>query len=126
MGRPESLHDCSPGLLRIVRHFWPYLRKHKGLIAGSLASLFVGVGLRLLEPWPLKFVFDRVIDPVRRGGSPGTPAVDALDPMTLLGLSALAVVVITTLRATADFLNTVGFAQIGNRVLTEVRDDLYR
>ena len=109
-----------------MRHFWPHIRKQRALIVGSLLALFAEVGLRLLEPWPLKFVLDRVIVTTPAGGLSGIPAIDALDPITLLTLSALGVVVIVGLRALAAYCNTVSFALIGNRVLTEVRSELYR
>src|SRR5688500_11534397 len=46
--------------------------------------------------------------------------------MNLLMTSAAAIFVITCLRAVAEYANTVGFALVGNRVLTDVRGDLYR
>jgi ATP-binding cassette subfamily B protein len=41
-------------------------------------------------------------------------------------LAALSVIVITGLRALAAYWNTIGFAKLGNRVLTKVRTQLYR
>src|SRR3989449_7459638 len=46
--------------------------------------------------------------------------------MSVLTLAAVAVVVITGLRAVAAYWQTIGFAQIGNRVLRKVRTQLYR
>jgi ATP-binding cassette, subfamily B, bacterial len=121
MSRPETLPQTVPGFWRMLRRFWPYIRKRTGLVAGSLLALCAEVLLRLLEPWPLKFVFDRIIaPPTDAGGAPAT------DTMTLLTLAALAVVAITGLRAVTAYASTVGFALVGNRVLTEVRADLYR
>lgn len=126
MGRPQTMHQLLPALWRLIRHFWPYIRKRRGLVAGSLSALLAEVGFRLLEPWPLKFVFDRVIVTAPSGGRSGIPVIDALAPMPLLALCALGVVIITGLRALAAYTSTVGFALIGNRVLTDVRSDLYR
>ncbi|CAN5268461.1 ABC transporter ATP-binding protein [soil metagenome] len=123
MARPDSLKQTLPGLTRFVSHFWPYMRKYKGLMAGSMMALLAQVVLRILEPWPLKFIFDRVLVPQQ---APEIVAPNALDPLTVLTLSAVALVVITGLRALVSYLSTVGFAIIGNRVLTEVREDLYR
>jgi len=124
--RPQTIKESLPGLWRIMRHFWPYLRKQRALIAGSSLALFAEIGLRLLEPWPLKFVFDRLIVTKPIGGLLGIPTIEGLDPMTLLIFAALGLVAITGLRALAEYYNTVGFALIGNRVLTEVRNELYR
>src|SRR3990170_5779316 len=88
--RPQKLQESLPSLWRIMRHFWPYIRKQRALILGSFLALFVEVVLRLLEPWPLKFVLDRVIVNAPAGGLSNIPAIDTLKPMTLLTLSALA------------------------------------
>jgi ATP-binding cassette subfamily B protein len=109
----------------MVRYFWPYVRKQRALVASSLSMLFAGVGLRLLEPWPLKLVFDRVLSGNLYGASSGFRAIDTLPSTTLLTLSAVAVVVIVGLRALADYGRSVGFFLIGTRVTTEVRNELY-
>ena len=70
-------------------------------MASSLLALFAEVGLRLLEPWPLKFVFDYIIGSQPRQGQV-LSALQSLDSMTLLTLAAVAVVVITGLRAGAS------------------------
>jgi ATP-binding cassette subfamily B protein len=124
MARPLTIQEALPGLWRITRHFWPHLRKQRLLVAGSVGALFAEVGLQLLEPWPLKFVFDRVITPSKSGS--GVAFVDKLDPMVVLTLAAIGLVAVTGLRALASYANTVGFALVGNRVLTDVRSALYR
>ena len=126
MARPQTISEALPGVWGIIRHFSPYIRKQRGLIAGSTFALFAEVALRALEPLPLKFVFDYVIAPKAGGGTLNFAAIKALDPVTLLTFAALAVVALIGLRAVAAYLNTVGFALVGNRVLTEVRTDLYR
>ena len=126
MPAAQELKKKIPGLRRISSYFWPHVRQYRGLIAGSMLALFAEVGLRLLEPWPLKLVFDQVISrgSGRRQWLPA--ALTGLAPTTLLGLAAGAVVVITGLRALASYWQTIGFAQIGNRVLRRVREQLYR
>jgi len=127
MAGPETLRTSLPTLAQFVRRFWPYVRKQRAMIAASFSALFAEIALRLLEPWPLKFVFDRIFaSHHRRAIVSSIPAVNALDPLTLIGLSALAVVFITGLRAVAAYWNTIGFTLVGNRVLTEVREELYR
>lgn len=118
--------ETLPGLGRIVRRFSPYVRKQRHMVAGSMAALFFEVIFRLLEPWPLKFVFDHVIVAAPSDNPSGIAFLDGLDSMTLLMLCALAVVAFTGLRAIAAYLSTVGFILIGNRVLTKVRDEVFR
>jgi ATP-binding cassette, subfamily B, bacterial len=126
MARPQTLAQSLPGMRRVVRRFWPYVRRQGALIAASLLALLTGVGLRLLEPWPLKIVFDRVLAARHYDGLSVVPFLDDLDPMALLAVAALGVVVITGLRALADYYYTVGFALASNRALAEVRGDVYR
>jgi ATP-binding cassette subfamily B protein len=122
--RPTSIAASLPGLRVVLIRFAPYLRPHRGLLAGSVLALFGATAMKLLEPWPLKFVLDRVIPGPT--GSTGIAAVDALDPMTLLALCALGVLAAVGLRAFFLYLATVGFAIVGNRMLTEVRNTLFR
>lgn len=126
MSQPKPLQKSLPSLWRITRYFWPHLRQFRGLIAGSMLALCAEVGLRLLEPWPLKFVFDYIIG---RKQNPTKPLPDWLakyDAITILTWAAVAVVVITSLRAAASYWETIGFAKLGNRALSKVRNQLYR
>jgi ATP-binding cassette, subfamily B, bacterial len=126
MGRSQKLTEIAPGLWQIVRRFQPYIRQQWALVVGAMAALLAQVGLRLLEPWPLKFVFDEVITSTPNQGQSGVPWIDGLSPTGLLWGSAIALVVIAGLRALTDYGSTVGFALVGNRVLTQVRNDLYQ
>ena len=126
MAQPESIQRSLPNLGRILRYFWPHVRQHGWLVAGALGALLGEVGLRLLEPWPLKVVFDYVIGTGSRRGPAILSNLRSVEPMVLLSLAAGAVVALTGLRALASFWQTIGFAQIGNRALTKVRNQLYR
>src|SRR5438445_402413 len=126
MKRPQGITEAAPSLWRILRRFSPYIRKRRALIAGSFIALFAEIGARLLEPWPLKFVLDRVLGSRPSRGGWHIAIVDHLHANELLILAAIATVVFSGTRALADYLNTVGFALVGNRVLSEIRYDLYR
>src|ERR1043166_2058657 len=126
MSQPEPLQKSLPGLWRILVSFWPHVREYRLLIAGSLLALLTEVGLRLLEPWPLKFVFDHVIGSSYKRGPVVFSQLDSFEPGTLLAFAAIGVVAITGLRAAASYWQTIGFAQIGNRALSKVRAQLYR
>ena len=126
MGRYSNGHKTLPGFGRVVKRLWPYMRKQRALAAGSTLALLAEIGLRALEPWPLKFVFDHVFRAKNDIRPAVLPAFSALDTSTLLALAALAVVLFIGLRAFASYLSTVGFALAGNRVVTEVRGDVYR
>src|SRR5919204_29488 len=123
MGRAVR-RRAAPGLWRFARYFWPHLRGEWLLILGSFAALFAEVALQLLEPWPLKLVLDHVLASPRSAAWP--VILNALDPTIALTLIAIGLVAIAGLRALASYANTVGFALVGNRVLTKVRSALFR
>ncbi len=128
MDKNASLQQALPSLGRFVRHFWPYVRKQRKLIGSAVMALLAEVFLRALEPWPLKFVFDSVLRMKPAPAHSHWPGsiLYALDPMTMLLVMACASVIITALRGFFDYLNTIGFALVGSRVLGEIRGDLYR
>ncbi|ODH00045.1 protein tyrosine phosphatase [Nostoc sp. KVJ20] len=112
-----------PGLWGILVYFWPDIRPQYGLILISAIALIADVGLRVLEPWPLKFVFDYVL--LRSDKINNIPVIASLEPITLLTFSAVAVLLITGLRALAAYWSTVGLATVGSRVMAKVRNHLY-
>jgi len=124
MARPLSFSEALPAIGRVSRHFMPHLAAHRRLVIGSMIALFGGVLFRLLEPWPLKYVFDRLFHAKPR--FTGLPLIDRLDAVTLLAAAAISIVLIALLRALADYWNSIGFALIGNRVLTEIRSKSYQ
>ena len=124
MARALTARRSAPGLWRLARHFGPHLKGQWLLVIASLGALFAEAGLQLLEPWPLKLVLDRVLASTKNGSGP--TFLNALDPTILLTLVAIGLVLITGLRALASYANTVGFALVGNRVLTGVRSAVYR
>jgi ATP-binding cassette subfamily B protein len=126
MARHKKLREMLPGMRRFLRHIGPDVAAQRFLVTGSLAALFAEVLFILAEPWPLKFIIDRVVVSTPAGGGSGIALIDAMTPMTLLTAAAIAAVLIASLRALMGYANQVGFALVGQRVLTEVRSRLYR
>lgn len=124
MGPREDRAE-RPGLWRIFRRIWPYVWPQWRVIGGSLLALAAEVGLRLLEPWPLKFVFDRILG-VEQPTAAGDAVTLPLSATLLLAAAAMTIVVVTGLRAGAAYVSSVGFALAGSRVCTDLRNALYR
>ncbi len=127
----RQIRESIPSLREILVRFWPQICKQKRLIAVSSVALFVEVGLRVAEPWPLKFVVDALI-----GAQRPTALVEAREPIGLamrnamglplmLGLCAGALVLVALLSAICLYLRKVGFSVAGSRILAEVRADLF-
>ena len=125
MTRPKNVKELTPRLAHILRRFWPYTRNYRLLMAGSMLALMAEVFFRLLEPWMLALVLDHVIIQ-QSGPPPRLPLIGEMAPTTVLVVASVGLVVIVGLRSLTVYLSTVGFALVGNRVLSQVRADLYR
>ncbi len=124
--RKKKLAQVLPDLLKVYKYFWPDIRNQSRLICNSFIALLAGVVLRLLEPWPLKFVLDQVFAPQTNAGAASITLPAAWSPTTIVIVVSLAVIGIAALRATADYMSRVGFFKVGNYVVIRVRDRLYR
>lgn len=111
----------------MLRQLWPYIRQYKGTLALSFLALFAEIGFRLLEPWAIAIVIDHVLVDIPGAEQNILPIIGSYDltPMELLYIAAGFLVVTVSLRAFCSYLSTIGFAIVGNRVLTEVRGRLY-
>jgi ATP-binding cassette, subfamily B, bacterial len=114
-----------PGIWRIVQKFLPQIRKQRTLLTFSFLALLAETALRLLEPWPLKFIFDRVILPGFRTDTVGIPFLSNLSPMALLTVLTLALIAIAFLRGAAAYSSTAGMAIAATHVMTDIRGNLY-
>jgi ATP-binding cassette subfamily B protein len=126
MKRRRTFSESLPGLRHLVVYFGPRLRKQHRLVAGTMMALFAEVVLATLEPWPLKLIFDHVLGTQRKGRSYVSVALAAFDVSTIIAVSALAIILISGLRALAEYASTIGFARVANRLVTEVRGELFR
>ena len=116
---------------RVLKRFRPFMKGQGPLLAGSLTALLLSTLMRVAEPWPLAFVIDHVLGGKTNPGEAPAAAgwvagmVADLGIMGVIVLAGVSVVVFAALRALAGFLSTVGFARIGNVVLSRVRNVLY-
>lgn len=118
MAKLANLQKAAPGFARMLRHFGPDLATQRLPVLGAMVALFAGVAMQLLEPWPLKFIVDGLVASAGGEGAPGF--------QQYLIYAAIGYVLIVALRATAEFHESIGFAKIGNRVVSRIRTRLYR
>ena len=85
---------------RVLVKSWPFISRHRGLVAIKCALVFVSLTFFLMTPWPLKIVIDNVIDGHPLTGIPGailTPLVGTSRSGLLFAVTiflALAVILI--------------------------------
>lgn len=119
--KPKDLREAVPGLRRLLPHVRPHLRRQRTLIAGGGAAMALEVVMRLLEPWPMKFVIDGVVGQLGADLSTEQPA----NLQQVLVLACLGLLFVVLVRAAASYAMTVCFALAGNRLLTSVRADAF-
>ncbi|MGL5079261.1 MAG: ABC transporter ATP-binding protein [Waterburya sp.] len=123
--RPKNLKQGISGLNRIVKHFLPQISQQAGLLTISFLALLAETGLHMLEPWPLKFIFDEIIFKGFKVESLKVPFLDDFNVITLLTLLAVALVIIALLRGSMAYVSTAGMAVAATKVLSEIRANLY-
>jgi ATP-binding cassette, subfamily B, bacterial len=124
--KEKDLKGVIPGVMRILRKFSPYIRQQRVLIFGSFLALLVETGLRLLEPWPLKFVFDYILIPAHNNSANVINSYTfGLSPIVLLTLSAVSIVAITGIGSIAAYMSTYGMSLAVVRVLSELRANVF-
>ena len=125
MAKRKSFTASLPGLRRIVRQFWPHIRPQSRLLLGALLSLLTETAMRLLEPWPLKLIFDRIILPSGFNiHSHNIEALAGLPPLMVLSLFAMALVAIAIARGAAAYFSTVGMAVAATHIMSDIRGEL--
>ena len=123
--QPKNFQQGISGFSRIIKHFLPQIRPQSGLIFLSLLALMGETVFRLLEPWPLKFIFDEIIYKGFQVESLKVPFIDNLSSFGLLSILAACLVGIALLRGTMAYLSTTGMAIAATRIMSEVRANLY-
>ena len=118
--KPRDLRESLPGFRRLGGYLRPHLRRERWMLVLGSVGLLAEVAMRLLEPWPLKYVVDGVV--TARGGQIGTQPADLTFVLVAASVGLLA---ITLLRAGFSYLSTLSFSLAGSRLLSEVRADLF-
>jgi ATP-binding cassette, subfamily B, bacterial len=120
----KELQGILPGIWHMLVKFWPQIRTRKFLIGSSMLALSAETALGLLEPWPLKFIFDDVLLS-NTNVVPEHVAFLNLPPTWLLAVLVSSIVAIAVLRSITSYLSTYGMALAAIQVLSEVRSNLY-
>lgn len=125
MKHTASLKETLPGIGRILKRFAPQIKKQRSLLFLAFLALLAETLLRLLEPWPLKIIFDYILLPGLDRPTVTLPVLGPVAPLVLLTLLTLSSIGLAVLRGAAAYSSTAGMAVAASHVMTEVRGDLY-
>jgi ATP-binding cassette, subfamily B, bacterial len=121
----RNLTPGRPGIGRILKRFAPQLAQQQHLLLLSFVGLMSEIVLHLLEPFPLKLIFDYILLPGTTTKPFPIPGLAHFNSVTLLTLLTAGLIAIATLRAIAAYFSTVGMSLAAANVLTAVRFELY-
>lgn len=125
MNKVKTAREILPGAIRMMRVFWPQILPEKKLLLLSLLAVIFSACFQLLEPWPLKFIYDCIFH-ATTGPSGRFPVINTLDPSVLLAVSALSMIAISGLSSVAEYFSTVCLSLAASRILAEIRGRLFQ
>ncbi|HVS16644.1 MAG TPA: ABC transporter ATP-binding protein [Thermoanaerobaculia bacterium] len=107
---------------RVVARFAPYLRTRRRPMLAALLLSLAYTAMRLVEPWPLKLIVDRVLLADR---SPAAPEA-ASGSYGLLWMLVGSLVAVALLRGFLYYRQRLLTARLGIEVTSALRVDLYQ
>jgi ATP-binding cassette subfamily B protein len=112
-------------LARILATFRPHILAQRSRLFLGAVSILLATMLDLLEPWPLKFIYDHIFLG-KSGGQIGKwHIVQTSDPRLLLGIFSLSFVAIAMLGALVDYASTVVLSLAASNIVAEIRDRVF-
>src|SRR5258708_1844596 len=125
MAKKKSSKKVLRGVLRLIRSFRPQIVREKKLLLLALVAVVFSLIFQVLEPWPLKYIYDSIFRTVGHGRLTRLPLAGALSPQVVILAAAISMVAIVALGAVADYFSTVFLARAASRVLTRIRSRLF-
>lgn len=120
----RSIHPRR--LRRIYQFFAPYLKEQRKYIIGALIASIASVTFLVLQPWPLKFVFDYVLYHKRKHAEL-LPFFDLISTDKQEGMLIICgmVLVIAVCRGVAEYYVALLTNYGGQRLVFSLRSSLY-
>ena len=109
--------------LRFFRAFRSELSRERRLIAASGGTVLGAVVFRILEPWPLKFIYNSIF-PAKHHGLP-LAIFRGLGPQSMVVVLAASMIALTGLAATFEYLSTVSMGAAASRILARIRAKVF-
>ncbi|MFM7335547.1 MAG: ABC transporter ATP-binding protein [Tabrizicola sp.] len=114
-------------LWRLFLRMGPHARPHRRkLILGALAMLFVAL-TEIIRPWPMKVVFDGILIPQDKPDAVMAQMIAWFGTGDqLLAAAALTILAVAVIGGAMAFVQATLIATVGQKVVADIRLDLYR
>jgi ATP-binding cassette subfamily B protein/subfamily B ATP-binding cassette protein MsbA len=112
-------------MVAILRAMWPYLRPYRRTLLLALAAMIGETATALLAPWPLKFVFDRVLLVHAPHGGPHLRNSLGEAQWVLLGIITGAAILIAVADALFSYFDTQLSEIAAQKAVYELRRALF-
>ncbi|HEX2069538.1 MAG TPA: ABC transporter ATP-binding protein [Actinomycetota bacterium] len=112
-------HRTRVPLRKVWAAFRPALAGQGFAIARAAGLALIVVGLELLQPWPIKFVVDRVLKPGSASG------IGGFDLSASIVFAAAATLVISVLLGVLSVRSVVAAARVGRKVTVRIRRQVF-
>ena len=118
----------NPGALRkLFRRMAPHLRQHRRTLLVAVLAMIGASVMEILRPWPLKIIFDGLLIPSDQPDAITGWAVGMFgDGTGLLTVASGAILLIAVIGGIFAFGQSYLIAATGQKVVAEIRLDLYR
>ena len=112
-------------VIQILRALWPYLRPHRRMLLLALAAMAGETVTALLAPWPLKFVFDRILLVHHHHGNAQVRVAMGSAQWKLLAVITAAAIVIAIADAALTYVDA-GLSEVASqKAVYELRRTLF-
>jgi ATP-binding cassette subfamily B protein len=112
------------GWLRLARAFRAEMAREQRLMWISAVTVLGGVLFRILEPWPLKFIYNAVF--LKHQYGLWLTLLRGLGTEAQVAIFAVSMIALTGLAATFEYLSTVAMGVAASRILADIRGKLFR
>src|SRR5258708_17074905 len=124
MIRRNTTRETMVGWLRLARAFRAEMAREQRLMWISAGTVLGGVLFRILEPWPVNFIFKAVFPKHKYGLS--LTLLRGLGTEVQVAIFAASMIAITGLAATFEYLSTVAMGVAASRILADIQGKLFR
>lgn len=120
----KTYRDSFAAAIHLVRTFRTEIAREKSLLAVAATTVLGSVVFRILEPWPLKFIYDSIF----HAKSKGIPIsiLHGMSGPSVVAVAALSMVALTGLAGTFEYASSISMARAASFILAEVRGRLFR